>query len=163
MQFSPSNIADRVTAFCTLVALLFCASIASAQTKEQLAAKHKEVAAFEIEPGIVAFSTFTRDGNVCEIIIHKLGYVDSQHSDFDSTIPDSKVDHLVDEVVAPTERGKPSKYLSPHSWMAGGAAFIRQDYENVSVSVYGSAVAEGPNHANVIVISWPKRGCTAPH
>lgn len=42
-------------------------------------------------------------------------------------------------------------------------SFIKQDYENVSVSVYGSAAAEGPNHADVIIINWPKRGCPAPH
>ena len=163
MQFSPSNRSGRVSISCGLVVVLFCAWNAAAQTKEQLGAKYKQIAAFEIQPGIVAFSAFTKDGNVCQMTIEKLGYVDAQHSDFDSTIPSGQVDRLVDEVVPPSERGKRSKYLSGDSFIAGGTSFIKQDYENVTVSVYGSAIAEGPNHADVIVINWPKRGCPAPH
>ncbi|HTR26790.1 MAG TPA: hypothetical protein VMI10_22655 [Terriglobales bacterium] len=111
MRFSPLSFSERMAVLCSLVVVLFCTWNAAAQTKEQLGAKYKQIATFEIQPGIVAFSMFSKDGNVCQITIEKPGYVDAQHSDFDSTIPSGEVDGLVDEVVPPSERGKRSKYL----------------------------------------------------
>ena len=98
--------------------------VVSLDERSALGAKCREIAAFEIQPGIVAFSTFTKDGDICQMTIEKLGYVDAQHSDFDSTIPSGQVDHLVDEVVPPSERGKRSKYLSGDSFVAGGLSSV---------------------------------------
>jgi len=55
-------------------------------------AKYKQIATSEVQPGIAAFSTFSQDGNVRQMTIEKLGYVDAQHSDFDSTILSRKAD-----------------------------------------------------------------------
>jgi len=71
---------------------LFCTWNAAAPTKEQLGAKYKQIATFEIQPRIAAFSRFSKDGNVCQMTIEKLGSVDAQHSDFDSTLLSGKVD-----------------------------------------------------------------------
>src|SRR5260370_41391796 len=52
------------------VILLF-ARPSSGQTRNQLAAKYKEVAAFENRPGVLAFSTFAKDGNVCRVSLER--------------------------------------------------------------------------------------------
>jgi len=143
------------------VVVLLCAWNSTAQTKDQLGAKYRQIVAFEIQPGIVAFSTFSKDGNVCQMTIEKVGHVNGQHPDFDRAIPE--VNRLVDQVVPSAERGKPAKYLNTASYIAGGASFIRQDYENVSVNLYGTATVGGPNHTDVIIINWPKRGCPGPN
>lgn len=148
-----------VPAICVVLLIPFCTWFAAGQTKNQLAAKYKEISTFEIRPGIVAFATFAKDGNVCRLIIEKPGYVGGQASGFETTLPGGQIDLLVDEVAPPDERGKPAKYLNSDSYIAGGASLIKQDYENVSVSLYGSASPEGPNHVNVIIIDWPKRDC----
>jgi hypothetical protein len=161
MQSVLSNVAHQRFGTWSLVLVVFCSWgwQATGQTKGQLEAKYKEIIAFEVRPGILAFSTFTADGRVCRMAIEKTPLLDAQHSDFDDTIPSTLVTQLVDAVVPPSERGKPAKYLNSESFIAGGAALIKQDYENVSVTVYGSAVVEGPNRANVIIINWTKRAC----
>lgn len=147
MRFN--TLSDRIGVVVTFSAYflaLFCSGglQAAGQTKTQLAAKYTEIAAFEIRPGIVAFSTFTKDGDVCRVVIEKLLYLDQQSSNFDDKLPSALVDLLVDEVVPPSERGKRAKYLSTDSFIAGGSAYLKQDYENVSVGIYGTSAAEGP-------------------
>lgn len=154
------NHSDSTLVFACFVILL-CARPSSGQKRNQLAAKYKEVVAFEIRPGILAFSTFAKDGNVCRVIIERPGYLDGgQNSSFETGIPSEQVDLLVDEVVPLTERGKPEKWLNSDSFVAGGVSLIKQDYENVSVSVYGSGALDGPNQTNIVIIDWPKRGCS---
>src|SRR5215470_16569020 len=139
MRLAPSWRSNNMPVVCVFLLMPFCGWSAAAQTKDHLATKYKEVPAFEIRPGILAFATFGKDGNVCRLIIEKPGYLGGQGSGFDTTLPDGQVDLLVDEVVPRSERGKPAKYLNSDSYIAGGASLIKQDYENLSVSVYGSA------------------------
>jgi hypothetical protein len=106
----------------------------------------------------VAFPTFSSDGNVCRLTIQKMPF-ESRKSDTDEVIPSALVDQLIDEVVPPAERGKPSKYLSTDSYIAGGAAFIKQDYENVSVGIYGTSVVDKKNGATLVIVTWRNRTC----
>jgi hypothetical protein len=124
-----------------------------------LAARFKKLVLFEIRPGIVALPTFAADGRVCRLEIKRVQQLESESTAPDHVIPSNLVDKVVDQVVPPSERGKPNKYLSTESWMAGGAAFIKEDYENVSVGTYGTSVVDGPNGATQIVITWRNRRC----
>ncbi len=150
--------AVRWCAILGLVLQLNC-SRSAGQTEAQLGARFKKLTVFEVRPGIVASSTFSDDGNVCRLTIEKMRSLDPGNSDLGHMIPSAEVNPLVDEVVPPSERGKASKYLNAESWIAGGGAFIKQDYENVSVGVYGTASADQPNGAALIVITWRNRTC----
>jgi hypothetical protein len=124
-----------------------------------LAVRFNKLVLFQVRPGTVALPTFAADGSVCRLEIEKVQQFESESTAPDHIIPDYLVSKLVDEVVPPNERGKPNKYLSTESWVAGGAAFIKQDYENVSVGVYGTSIVDGPNGATQIVITWRNRTC----
>jgi hypothetical protein len=152
------TIAKRIVML-SLALSLNCGWVAVAQTQDQLGSRFKRLSAFEIRPGIVAFPTFSKDGNVCRLTIQKMQPFESSNSDTDQMIPSAFVDQLVDEVVPPPERGKPSKYLSTDSYIAGGAAFIKQDYENVSVGIYGTSVIGRENGATLVVVTWRNRTC----
>jgi len=94
------------------------------------------------------------------MVVQKRLYVDPANADFESAIPGALANQLVDELVPAGEKGKPiSPYLSSESFVAGGASFIKKDYENVSVGMYGSLIEGKASGASVIVITWPKRTC----
>ena len=130
------------------------------QTESQISTHLKKIVVFEIRPGIDVFPVFSADGNVCRMVIEKRGY-STEKPDFDIIIPTALANQLVDEVVPPSERGNPSKFLSPDSYIAGGASLIKQDYANVSVSMYGSSVEGKVRGARAIIIEWPKRTCAS--
>jgi hypothetical protein len=161
MQSARSISSGKRLVIPSLILLLLCAVGAAGQTEDQLGARLKKVTAFEIRPGIDVFPSFAADGSVCRMVIEKRQYINPRNADFDITIPSAVANQVVDELVPPTERGKPSKYLSNESFVAGGASFIKQDYENVSVGMYGSSVEGKANGASVIVITWPKRTCSS--
>jgi hypothetical protein len=137
---------------------VFCSLAVSGQTEQQLQSHLKRIAAFELRPGIDVFPQFTSEGSVCQMVVEKREYQDSEGF-VDKTIPTALANQLVDELAPPSERGKQSKYLSPESYVAGGGSFIKQDYENVSVAMYGSSVDGKVSGTRVIVITWPKRTC----
>lgn len=160
MQFVRSTSLRKGLVLSGLALLLCCCLAAAGQTKDQLAGRLKKVTAFEIRPGIDVFPTFTADGSVCRIVIEKRQCLDPANADFDTTIPSTLANQLVDELVPVNERGKPlSPYLSNESFVAGGASFIKKDYENMSVGMYGRLVEGKRDGASVIVLSWPKRTC----
>lgn len=152
------SIAERIVILSFAVSLI-SGWDAAAQTQDQLGSRFKKLVALEIRPGIVAFPTFSSDGNVCRLTIQKMQPFESRNSDTDQMIPSALVDQLVDEVVPLAERGKPSKYLSTESYIAGGAAFIKQDYENVSVGIYGTSVVDKENGATLVIVTWRNRTC----
>jgi hypothetical protein len=152
------SIAKRIVML-SLILLLNCSRDAAGQTQDQLASRFKKLVALEVRPGILAFPTFSRDGNVCRLTIQKMRPFESRDSDSGPMIPSALVDQLVNEVVPPTERGKPSKYLSTESYISGGAAFIKQDYENVSVGIYGTSLVDKANGATLIIVTWRNRTC----
>jgi hypothetical protein len=160
MGFARFNSTCKQLAIPSLVILVCTSFGAAGQTENQLEARLKKVAAFEIRPGIDVFPRFAENGGVCRMVVEKRQYLDPANADFDITIPSVLANQLVDELVPASERGKPlSPYLSSESLLAGGASFIKKDYENVSVGMYGSSVEGKASGATVIVISWPKRTC----
>jgi hypothetical protein len=147
----------------SLILGLFCGVLlAAGQTEDELGARFKKVAAFEIRSGIVVFPTFAANGSVCQMIVEKRKYINSHDLNTDIVIPSTLANQLVDELVPPDERGRPSKYLSPQSYILGRASFIKQDYENVSVSMYGTSVGGHESGTMAIIITWPKRVCPNP-
>jgi len=162
MQFAQSTFMGKQLVIPSLILLLFCSVGAAGQTEDQLGVRLKKVAVFEVRPGIDVFPSFATDGRVCRMVVEKRQYIDSRNADFSITIPNTVANQLVDDLVPPTERGKASKYLSSDSFVAGGASFIKQDYENVSVGMYGTPEAGKTSGVSVIVISWPKRTCSSP-
>jgi len=152
----------RLAQFLFLLNILtmFC-SLAYAQTTGQLSARYRSFTAFEIRPEIQARATFATSGEVCRIVIEKQRYRSSQKVDFDPVIPSVLANELVDELVPVSERGKRvSPFLSSDSFIAGGTSFIKEDYENVSISMYGNELSvSNKSGAKVITITWSKRTC----
>jgi hypothetical protein len=143
-----------------LVLLLFATLGVKGQTENQLKTRLKTVTAFEIRPAINVFPAFAKDGNVCRMVVEKRRFSDPADADPEATIPNALANQLVDELVPASERGKAlSPYLSSESFVAGGASFIKKDYENVSVAMFGSLVEGKASGTRVIVINWSRRTC----
>ena len=155
----PISTLNRSVVTCGLTLYLLCGLSAAGQTERQLAARFRKVVIFEIRPGIDAYPMFAKDGVVCQLVIQKRALIDLRGSDIADTIPPAMAKQLVDEVVPSRDRGKPSKYLSPQSYIAGGSSFIKHDYEHVSVATYGVSVDGRVSGARAIVITWPNRTC----
>src|ERR1700690_47118 len=152
MQIAPwDSVSKRFTIVSSIILLFFSWGVAG-QTEDQLGARFKRIVVFEIRPGIDAFPMFTANGSVCSLVIEKRQYLDPRKPDFDNAIPSALANQLVDEIVPPSERGRPSSpYLSSESFIAGGASFIKQDYENVSVAMYGTSVEGKVSGARIII------------
>lgn len=135
-------------------ALISCSEVVS-QTENQLEQRYKRPDVFEVRPGLDAYPTFAQDGNVCRMVISKHPSVDNKLADMNTTISSVLVKEIEDEIAPEDERGRElSPYLSPESFVAGGASLIQKDYENVSIGVYGSA-----GDAYAIVITWRYHAC----
>jgi hypothetical protein len=100
----------------------FCAPPAAAPTRDLLAAKFKEIATFELRPGILVFPTVGAEGRLGSVIIEKPGYLEGQNVRCETTIRGEQVNLLMDELVPFEWRGNPSKYLDSDSFIAGGAS-----------------------------------------
>jgi hypothetical protein len=143
----------QVVAFVTF-ALTSCSDLMG-QTENQLEQRYNRPNAFEVRPGVNAYPTFAADGNVCRMVIAKYPKVDSKSADTNTTIPPALVKEIENELAPEDERGRElSPYLSPDSFVMGGASLIKKDYENVSIGVYGSG-----GDAYAIVITWRYHTC----
>jgi hypothetical protein len=132
-------------------ALTSCSGLIG-QTENQLEQRYNRPNAFEVRRGVNAYPTFAADGNVCRMVIAKFPKVDNM----DTTIPPALVKEIENELAPEDERGRElSPYLSPDSFVAGGASLIQKDYENLSIGVYGSG-----GDAYAIVIAWRYHTCS---
>jgi hypothetical protein len=147
------------------VLLCWLIGVASAlgQTSTELASKYSQVPAYEIRPGILMTARYAEDGQVCEMVIEKRHETPAK-TDLSSAIPRQVVKQLIDELVPPAERGKPSKpYFKEdaESTISGGVEDRESDFENVSIKVVGSVSQSCDSGDEVIVIRWKKRACGA--
>jgi hypothetical protein len=90
------------------------------------------------------------------MVIERTQYLDPEHIDFAPVIPSTTADQLIDELAPPNERGKANKWLNPESFVVGGSSLIKQEYENISVTFYGTT--EG---SRLITLVWLKRPCSS--
>jgi hypothetical protein len=126
------------------------------QSASALEQRYSRPFVLEIRPGVNVYPAFTPDGDVCRMVIAKHPDVNNKHADMNTAIPPALVKAIEDELVPPDERGPElSPYLSPESFVAGGASLIQKDYDNVSLGVYGSS-----GDAYAIVITWRHRLCS---
>lgn len=139
--------------------LLLVTSIAAAQSKADLTAKYQTLATYQVRPGMVMFVAFSDTGQACEVTIKRDEAIQSSEA-AKGAFSDQLADQLVDELAPVSVRGQPSKFLSPHSYVAGGAFLLKQDFENVTVEKSGNT-GDGPTGGlQVLRIIWTKRSCT---
>lgn len=147
--------------FCLRVVVLLAFAVVSCpevigQTENQLEQRYRRPNVFEVRPGVNAYPTFASDGNLCRLVVAKRPRVDNKVADMDTSMPPALVKEIEDELIPPDERGRElSPYLSPDSFVMGGASLIQKDYENVSIGVYGSG-----GDAYGIVIKWHYHACS---
>src|SRR5258708_4191474 len=88
--------------------ILFMLIVLNATTTQQRFTKYQKIEAYEVRPGILMMPRYASDGEVCEIGLQRLLY----SPDLVRTYPvldRMEVDQILDELVPPDERGKPSK------------------------------------------------------
>lgn len=138
--------------------LLLVTSIAAAQSKADFTTKYQTLATYQVRPGMVMFVEFSDTGQVCEVTIKKDEAIQSSEA-AKAVFSDQLADQLVDELAPVSVRGQPSKFLSPHSYVAGGAFLLKQDFQNVTVEKSGNT-GDGPTGGlQVLRIIWTKRSC----
>jgi len=122
------------------------------QTENQLEQLYRRSDAFEIRPGVNVYPAFAPDGNVCRMVIAKYPKVDNKLADTNTSISPALIKEIEDELAPPDHRGRElSPYLSPDSFVAGGASLTKKDYENASISVYETS---GVAYAIVITLRY---------
>ena len=156
-------------------AFIVCVLVTSlgGQTSQQLAAKYPLVSAYEVRPGILMTTKSASDGQVCEMVVESRHYRPPNNVDLGSTIPSNLSEELINELVPTAERGKPTKSRWLSSDVGGGVIHTSQEYENVSIELYGSSctvveLSQKKRHQcdtvgdEVVVIRWKHRACVAP-
>jgi len=142
----------------TFVAV-FSGLLSRAQTSDDLTAKYKRIAAYEVRPGILMTANFGANGQICELALQKNRYPSENRVDLITPLP--KYDELIDELVPPVERGAMVKD-GVSGFVSGNVVQTKFNYENVSVEkVGGFSNACNPGTA-VIIIRWKNRGCIFP-
>ncbi len=132
------------------------------QTSADIGAKYSAVNAFEVRPGILMTTKYADDGQVCEMTLEKRHYQPDK-VDLGSTIPNELIDRLLDELVPSSQRGPAtSRWLHPDSTVGGGVSYIKQEFENVFVEIYGGYSEACDSGDQIVVIRWKKRTCAAP-
>ena len=127
-------------------------------------AKYRPVEAYEIRPGILIVPTYSPDGQVCEIGLEKLHY-SAEKIRLDSTLSRKEIAQIFDELVPRDERGpQPEGTLERGMTTFEGQGIVSDDeYQNVSIQIYGSASPVGANAIAadevVATIKWKNRKC----
>jgi hypothetical protein len=128
-------------------------------------AKYKAVEAYEIRPGILAMPRYSTDGQVCEIGLERLHYSPGEVR-LDSSLSRKDIDEIFDELVPSEERGPQPK--NPVEQVAGGfisglAMVSDEEYQNVSIKIYGELSPGGEKAATVnevaAALKWKNRKC----
>jgi hypothetical protein len=139
------------------LALVIGASVViRAQTSEDLSAKYRQIISYEVRPGIVMTPRYAEDGQVCEMIVEKRAKTD-EGIIFGSSFSEKEWRDVVDELVAPSERGKDVTEML-NTTVDGGFISADYTYENVKIRVQG-VTRPKPTPAVLITIRWSKRTC----
>ncbi len=130
-----------------------------AQTSNELAAKYKKLAVYEVRPGIMMTASFGDNSQVCEMVLQKNRYPSENRVDLITRQP--KFSELVDELAPPVERGAVVREGLP-GIVSGNVFQTKRNYENVSIEEVGGFSNPCFLGTAVIIIRWKNRGCVFP-
>jgi hypothetical protein len=138
--------------------------LAAAIPAREKFAKYKAVEAYEIRPGILMMPRYSADGQVCEVGLEKLHY-SPEKIRLDSSLSHKEIEQIFDELVPSDERGpKPTGLLQQGMTTQSGANMVsNEEYQNVSIEIYGSASPAGKSGTQVdevaATLKWKNRKC----
>jgi hypothetical protein len=125
-------------------------------------AKYKAIEAYEVRPGILMMPRYSGDGQVCEIGLEKLHY-SSEMIRLGSELSRKEIDEVFDELVPANEKGPRSKdFLGTLITQVGGSLTTNIDFQNMSILIYGNAVAnKGRTTVDQVAatLKWKNRSC----
>lgn len=125
--------------------------------------KYKAVEAYEVLPGVLAFPTYTQEGQVCEIGFERRHY-SPEIINLDPSLSREEIDKVVDELAPARVRGQ--KWDSPLNGLTvvtGRARTTVVEYENVSVETDSTVIGATGQEKTVenvsAVVRWKNRKC----
>jgi len=125
--------------------------------------KYKAVEAYEVQPGILAFPTYTEDGQACEIGIERRHY-SPEVIKLDSSLSQEEIDKTLDDLAPAAVRGQKSvSRLNDLTVVAGRGMTTIVEYENVTVQIHSAVIGVARKETTVenvaAVIRWKNRKC----
>jgi hypothetical protein len=145
----------------SLSAALLTVSI-NAYTPQQRFERFKKIEAYEVRPGVLMLPRYSADNQVCEFGLQRLAY-SQEMLRVDSDIS-SEINPLLDQLVPPEERGKPSNAVDGGLVVENGPILARtKDFENVTIQTYAGTF--NCRHRRefagqvVAVVKWKNRVC----
>jgi hypothetical protein len=124
---------------------------------------YKAVEAYEVQPGILAFPTYTEDGQVCEIGIERHHY-SPEVIKLDLSLSREEIDKTVNDLAPAAVRGqKSSSPLNDLMVVAGRGMTTIVEYENVTVQIHSAVIGVSGKEKTVenvaTLIRWKNRKC----
>jgi hypothetical protein len=145
--------------------LIILLALTTATTGQQRFAKYRKIEAYEVRPGILMIPRYTTDGEVCEIGLEKLHY-SPEMATVDCSLSRKDLTEILDELVPPDERGRPSNDVTGSVVTEGGNGMITSlDFENVSIQIFGDVLSsdhKGQTRVQEVLATakWKKRRCS---
>jgi hypothetical protein len=146
------------------VASLAFISLTIVQPARDFESRYPRIESYQIRPGVFATPSYAKTGVLCAVSIEKR-HVQGDTVDLGSTIPHKVALEIIDELVPPSERGKPTMQLAGHDYIDlinGSSDVAIAEYEKVSIQIHGTST-----HATVtdsgdlaVVITW-KNACSS--
>ena len=144
------------------MSVIACVALAANHADGRFA-RYKAVKAYEIRPGILMIPSYAPDGQLCELGLEKLHY-SPEKIRLDSVLFRKDIKQIFDELVPSAERGpQPKGVLERGMTTFAGLGMVSDDeYQNVSIKIYGNAV---PNKEGIIAdeivatLKWKDRNC----
>jgi len=135
---------------------LFLASVVSAQTASDLAAKYEHHEVYEVQPGVQMTAKFAANGSVCEMKVEQERFLKGE-VDMRFGIDRDQIDRLVDQLVPASERGAKDKKNNGMSIGTGQVMETVWRYANVDVHVLSTI--SGYAETSAFTITWRHRKC----
>jgi hypothetical protein len=133
-----------------------------AQTSNELAAKYKKFAVYEVRPGIMMTASFGDNGQVCEMVLQQNRF-SQRRADLGDTISPKLIDKLVDELVPAGERGAEIKDDPKQSFVngfvSGNIYQVGYNYVNVSIYRLGGIFSACSPGEKLVIIRWKNGTC----
>lgn len=112
---------------------------------------------YELRPGIVLMAKYADDGEVCTAYVERR-HISESGFDLRLDLPEELITELSDELVPVASRGNTTK-ANGINRITGAVSDQLYDYENVSIIVLHSAVANNKTGLGALIIKWKNRSC----
>jgi len=120
---------------------------------QEFQSRYTRVESYQIRPGVLGTPKYAANGILCEIFIEKR-HIQGDTVELGPTIPHVLTLEMIDELVPPSERGKPIMQLGGSDYIdtvQGRIEITFAAYEKVSIQIFKATSDTGDTAA---IVRW---------